>query len=65
MIKTEEKANVVAAAWRTEVIQFVATQTILHKDDLKKGMNLSYSSYYPGAIHPTVYILQIVQLQNS
>ena len=51
-IKTEEKARVVAAVWGTELIQFIAALTILHEDDLKKGMNSSYSSYSPGAIHP-------------
>ena len=39
MIKTEEKAKVVAAAWETELIQFFATLDSLHQDDLKKRMN--------------------------
>ena len=38
---TEELANVVAAVWRTELIQFIVTLSILHQDDLKKGMNSS------------------------
>ena len=36
MINTEEKANVVAAAWGTEWIQFFAAQAILHQDLKKK-----------------------------
>ena len=61
-VQTEEKAKVVAAVWRTELIQFLAALAIVHPDDLKKGMNSSYSSYSPGAIHP---ILQIVLVQIS
>ena len=33
-IKTEEKANVVAAVRGTELIHFFAALTILHQDDL-------------------------------
>ena len=33
-IKTEEKAKVVAAVWRTQFIQFLAALAILHQDDL-------------------------------
>ena len=28
-----------------------------HQEDFKKGMNLSYSSYRPGAIHPILHII--------
>ena len=35
-IRTEEKAKVVAAVWRTEFIQFLARLAVLHQDDLKK-----------------------------
>ena len=38
-INTEEMAKVVAATWKTELIQFLATLAILHQDDLKKRMN--------------------------
>ena len=38
-INTEEMAQVVAATWKTELIQFLATLAILHQDDLKKRMN--------------------------
>ena len=38
-INTEQQARVVAAVWGTELIQFLATLAILHKDDLKKRMN--------------------------
>ena len=38
-IKTEEKAKVVAVVWGTELIQFLVELDILHRDDLKKGMN--------------------------
>ena len=62
IIYTEENAKVVSAIWGTKWIQFIATLAVLHQDDLKKGMNSSYSSYRPGAIHP---ILQIVLVQNS
>ena len=61
-LQKEEKAKVVAAVWGMELIQFLAPLAILHQDDLKKGMNSSYSSYRPGAIHP---ILQIILIQNS
>ena len=39
MIMTEEKAKLVAAAWGTELIQFLAALAILHQDDLKNRMN--------------------------
>ena len=52
---------VVAALWGTELIQFIAVPAILHQDDLKKGMNSSYSSYRPGTTHP---FIQIVLMQN-
>ena len=42
------------------VIQFIAALAISHLDDLKKGMNSSYSG--PGPNNP---ILQIVLVQNS
>ena len=61
-IKTEEKVKVVAAVWGTELIKFLAVLTILHQDDLKKGINSSYSSYRPAAIHP---IYKIFLVQNS
>ena len=54
-IKTEEKAKHVAAVWGTALIQFLAALDILHQCDLKKWMNSSFSSYSPGAIHPTFY----------
>ena len=38
-INTEEKTKVIAAAWGTEFIQFVAVLAILHHDDLKKRIN--------------------------
>ena len=37
--KTEEKSKVVAAVWRTELIQFLTALAVLHKDDLKKRIN--------------------------
>ena len=69
-IETEEKAQVVAPVWGTELIKFIVALAILYQDDLKKGMNSFYSSvqiilfssYCPCAIHP---ILQIVLVQNS
>ena len=45
-INTEEKAKVVAAAWRTELIQFLAALAILHQDDQKK-------------IHPILHIVLV------
>ena len=39
-IYTEEKAKVVAAVWRTELIQFLAVLAFLHQDDLKKRLIL-------------------------
>ena len=39
MINSEEKSKVVAAAWETEFIQFLASLAILHQDDLKKRMS--------------------------
>ena len=47
-----KKAKVIAAVWGTEVIQFLATLAFLHQDDLKKGLNSSYSSYRPGLFLP-------------
>ena len=38
-IYTEEKAKVVAAAWGTEFILFLAALAVLHQDDMKKRMN--------------------------
>ena len=61
-IYTEEKAKIVAAAWGTKLLQFLATLTTLYQDDLKNRMKSSYSSNRPGANPP---ILPIVQVQNS
>ena len=36
MIITEEEEKVVAAAWGTEFIQFLAALAILHQDDMKR-----------------------------
>ena len=41
MIITEEEEKVVAAAWGTECIQFLAALAILHQDDMKRSMNCS------------------------
>ena len=38
-MNTEEKAKVVAADWRTELIQFFAPLAIFHQDYVKKRMN--------------------------
>ena len=51
-IVTEEKTKVVTTVWGTELIPFLAALAIMQKYDLKKGLNSSYSSYRPGAIHP-------------
>ena len=59
IIKTEEKAKVVAAIWGTELIQFLAALAILHQDDMKKGMNLCYSQYRPGAVHSILHIVLV------
>ena len=56
-IKAEKKAKVVAAVWETVMNQFLAALAILHQDDLKKGMNSSYSPYRPGAIYPFLHIV--------
>ena len=59
-IKTEEKANVVAASWGAELNEFFATLSIWYQDDLKNRvnctrafeecrMNSSFSSNHPGA----------------
>ena len=40
-INTEEKAKVVAAAWGTELIQFLAALANLHQDDMKKSIYTS------------------------
>ena len=47
--------------WGTECIQFIAAKAIFHQDDLKEGINSSYSSHHPGAIHPVIHIA-LVQL---
>ena len=41
MIKTEEKANVVAVVFAAESINFFAPLAILHQDDLKNRMNFT------------------------
>ena len=46
---TEEKVKVVVAVWGTNYIQFLAALAVLHQDDMKIRMNLSYSSNCPGA----------------
>ena len=58
VVKTEEKAKVVAAVWGdAELIHFLAALAIFHMDDLKKSMmNLSYSSNHPGSIHPIPHV---------
>ena len=48
-IKTEEKTEVVAAAWRAEFIKFLAALAILPRTFLKNRMNSSFyfkSSWY-------------------
>ena len=39
MIKTEEKAKVVAVVWGKEFINFLAVLAFLHSDNLKNRMN--------------------------
>ena len=43
-IYTEEKAKVVAAAWETEFIKFLAALAILHQDELTNRMICSRTS---------------------
>ena len=38
-IYTEETAKVIAAVWGIELIQLLATLSVLHQDDMKKRMN--------------------------
>ena len=40
MHTTEEKAKVVAAVWRTDLIQYLAALAVLHRDYVNKRMNL-------------------------
>ena len=61
-MKTKEKAKVVSAVWGTEFNSLPHALAIFHQDDLKKGMDSSYSSFRPSAIHP---ILHIVLVKNS
>ena len=65
MIKTEEKAKVVAAVWGIELSQFLAVLAILHQDDLMKVMNSSYTSYRPGAIRPILHIIIFIIYKNK
>ena len=58
----EGKARRCCLEDRIELIKFLASLAILHQDDLKKGVNSSYSSYGPGPIYPFVHIFL---LQNS
>ena len=51
MIITEEEEKVVAAAWGTECIQFLAVLAIFHQDDLKNRMSSLFSFYHPGEIN--------------
>ena len=48
MINTEEMAKVVAPVLRTDLLQFLAAQAILHQDDQKNKMQSSFSSNHPG-----------------
>ena len=48
-----------SSVWGTELFQFIAAQAILHQDDLKKRMNLSYSLHGSGAIHPILHIVLV------
>ena len=47
-IYTEEEAKVVAAAWGTEVLQFLPAKAIFHQDDLKNRMKTFNFSNRPG-----------------
>ena len=72
-IKTEEKAKVIAAAWRAELIQFLAAlatysaigryeqQDDLHQDHMKSRMNSSLSSNHPGAKQLTRQGILLIQ----
>ena len=51
-IKTEEKANVVAAVWGEEFIKFLAALAVLPRT----------FSFHPDVIHP---IIQNLPMQNS
>ena len=42
-LSTEEKAKVVAAVWRTELIQFLDTLAVLHLDSLKERIPVLYT----------------------
>ena len=61
-IYTEEKANVVAASWGTELIQLLAALAILHQGELRNGL------FAPGRVeeeYANQPILQLVLVQNS
>ena len=62
--KDRRKAKVVAAIWRTEFIQSLATLAIFHysRTILKKRINSSFSLHHPSVIHP---IIPIFLVQNS
>ena len=49
-IYTEEKANVVAAIWGTEFIQFLVALAIMHQNDLKNNV---------GPFHPFLHIILV------
>ena len=50
--KTKEKAKVVTAAWRAELIQCLAVLATLHQDNVKNRMNCSRTMWRIGLIHP-------------
>ena len=54
-INTEEKAKVVAAAWGTDLLQFLAALAFLHLDDLKKDSSWckidSAARHYINSVH--------------
>ena len=65
-INTEEKANVVAAVWGTEFVQFLAAQAILHYRTISKNrMNSSFSSNYPGATQKNIFLIYCKGDENS
>ena len=71
-IETEERAKVVADAWGTELIQFLAALLFLHQDDLKKRVNIITATCWKGcfekmddqpvAITPNHHLPEVVVL---
>ena len=62
-INTKEEAKVVGASWGTEMLQFLATLAILHRDELTHM--LICTQFFNSSFCKSDYILQPILVQES